>query len=44
MSIFSKIKRHTWGWLLIGSIVVTLLGYGLKYVFEKYEESKETSD
>lgn len=44
MKIFSKIKRKYWIVLLIGSILATLLGYGLKYVFEKYEESKETSD
>ena len=44
MNIFSKIKRRTWGWLFGGAILATLIGYGLKYVFEKYEESKETSD
>lgn len=42
MSIFSKIKRRTWGWLFVGAIVASLMGYGLKYVFEEYNKSKKT--
>lgn len=42
MGFFSKIKRRTWGWLFGGAIMATLIGYGLKYVFEEYNKSKKT--